>query len=280
MNMIHIDADIMWHKMRQAEEQKWGQGLFGTIKKPSGAPSFSRPFRSFNNEPDKLVLWDDIKSVISYFTDKMTFPMFHQLRGWIKLLKGNWNQNGLNWCWGWSLGALMNDLLSASKGTEDEEDMLAPAGFGPAVDWRNVGNYLEAGLQFACEYGLPSYKYAPEETWHERSPKKWTTGWQANALLHRLDPNTVYQMDRSTVKSMICHCLTVLKQNDPIYIAYNWWGHALELVGMEWDETVKNNIAWIIRNSHNEKDYLRLTGDRAVPDEAYSAGSLIVPLAA
>lgn len=280
MKTIHIDADVMWKQLRKSEQQKWGKGKFGTIPKPPSEPGLFKGFRSFNDEPDKLVSWNDVKDVVSFFTDKKTFPMFHQLRGWIKLLKGNWNQNGLNWCWGWSLCSLMNDLLSSQKGTNDEEDMLSPAGFGPAVSWRNVGNYLEAGLQHACSSGLPSYKYAPEDTWHDRTPRTWKDGWEENAMLNRLDPNTVYKMDRSSVKSMICHCLTVLRQNDPVYIAYNWWGHALELVGMEWDESVQNNIAWIIRNSHDEKEFLRLTGSRAIPDEAYSAGAMRVPLAA
>jgi hypothetical protein len=74
---------------------------------------------------------------------------------------------------------------------------------------------------------------------------------------------------------MLLDCATVLRQSDPIYIAYYWWGHALELVGLEWDESVENNVWWIIRNSHNEEKFLRLKGSKAVPDEAFSIGATI-----
>jgi hypothetical protein len=38
---------------------------------------------------------------------------------------------------------------------------------------------------------------------------------------------------------------------------------------MRWDESLLNNVAFVLRNSHNESDVIELTGSRAVPDEAY-----------
>ena len=68
---------------------------------------------------------------------------------------------------------------------------------------------------------------------------------------------------------MIQHSVSILATGTPLYVAYNWWGHALECVGVEWDESVAYNIVWVLRNSHNEADFIRLTGSRGVPSEAY-----------
>jgi hypothetical protein len=68
---------------------------------------------------------------------------------------------------------------------------------------------------------------------------------------------------------MIQHAISILWTGRPLYIAYNWWGHALECCGVRWDESVKYNIVWQIRNSHNEEDIIELTGDRGIPDESY-----------
>jgi hypothetical protein len=68
---------------------------------------------------------------------------------------------------------------------------------------------------------------------------------------------------------MIQHCLSILAYGRPLQIAYSWWGHALNLVAIRWDETVVNNIVWVIRNSHNESDVIELVGSKGVPDEAY-----------
>ena len=76
-------------------------------------------------------------------------------------------------------------------------------------------------------------------------------------------------MDNRSKSQMIQHCVSVLRTGTPVYTAFYWWGHALELVGLQWDEQQANNLVWVNRNSHNESDVIEMTGSRAVPDEAF-----------
>jgi hypothetical protein len=68
---------------------------------------------------------------------------------------------------------------------------------------------------------------------------------------------------------MIQHCITGLRAGNPVYVAYNWWGHALEVIAVEWDESKVYNLIWWLRNSHNESDIIKMEGNKAVPSEAY-----------
>ncbi len=70
------------------------------------------------------------------------------------------------------------------------------------------------------------------------------------------------------------HCVSILCYGRSLYVAYNWWGHAVELVGIlirpdgTWE--------WWISNSHNEPDIIVLTGTRAIPSEAYGFISTVM----
>jgi hypothetical protein len=102
---------------------------------------------------------------------------------------------------------------------------------------------------------------------HSPKPSSFLAGWEDNALLYRL--HEAWDADNSTDKAMIQHSISILNTAIAGYIAYNWWGHALELVALRWDETQVNNLIWVIRNSHDEDDVIELTGNRGVPDELY-----------
>ncbi len=102
---------------------------------------------------------------------------------------------------------------------------------------------------------------------HSRAYKQYADGWETDALQYRLAE--AWDTDRSSEATMIRHCLSILATGTPLYIAYNWWGHALECVGLRWDESERNNLVWQSRNSHDEDDLIELTGAKAVPDEAY-----------
>lgn len=163
-------------------------------------------------------------------------------------------------CWIWSLaGAYMTTQAIEGKTVK----LLSPVSLGRIVDWRNVGNYLEDAVVGMRKYGLCEMEYTPNP--HSRSPKTFKDGWEDNALQNRL--GDTWDTPNDSIASRIQYMISILKTGTTIYNAHNWWGHATSVVGVEWDESQKNNLRVIERNSHNEDDLIELTGDRAIPDE-------------
>jgi hypothetical protein len=143
---------------------------------------------------------------------------------------------------------------------------LGPVGMGYLVQWQNRGNYLESFIKGAQEQGIPPAEYIPNQ--HSPSPQSFKAGWDIERAKYRL--GAVWDTNAEDGDAtMIQHCLSILAYGRPLQIALAWWGHALNLVAMRWDESVPNNIVWVIRNSHNESDVIELTGSKGVPDEAY-----------
>jgi len=222
--------------------------------------------------PDMLVKPADYKEVILRCHAEQRFPLYHQRASWGP--PGfRWNQNGLGYCWAWSgTGTLMDCRAREGKPVP----ILSPVSLGWLVDWRNQGNYLEDCIRGLMERGVCEMKYTPDQ--HSRSHRQYEKGWEENALQYRLAEGEVFDADNSTRKAMIQHAISILATGTPCYIAYNWWGHALELVAVEWDESATNNLRWKLRNSHNEDDVIELEGSRAVPDELYGFGATLTQL--
>jgi len=148
--------------------------------------------------------------------------------------------------------------------------MLSPVSMGWLVGWKDRGNYLEDYIQGVRKEGVAPVDWVDGDiNSTNRNPRSYKTGWDTERKKYRLDE--VWDTDaRNGDKTMILHCATILASTArPLYIAYNWWGHALECVGIRWDESKQNNVVWQIRNSHNESDLIELDGSRGVPDEAY-----------
>ncbi|HUT60705.1 MAG TPA: hypothetical protein VNA25_22905 [Phycisphaerae bacterium] len=208
--------------------------------------------------PDKLVQPADYKEVIAECHADQVFPVYHQRESWGPP-GTTWDQNGLNYCWSWGLTATLMDLRER-EGRPTVQ--LSPVSLGWLVNWRNAGNYLESAIAGAKERGVCSAAYTPDM--HSLRPNRFKDGWEEDAINYRL--GEVWDCDP---RAMLQHALSVLATGTPLYIAYDWWGHALECVGLRWDEKQVNNVVWIVRNSHGEKDVIELTGNRGLPDEAY-----------
>lgn len=212
--------------------------------------------------PDVLVTKDAYKAVIADCHARQIFPMYHQHASWAPV-GFQYNQNGLGYCWTWSgTGAVMD--VRATEGKETV--LLAPVSMGYLVGWANRGNYLESFIEGAKNDGIcPAIN--GDVNSHQNSASTWA-GLSDKRKLYRL--GQVWDTNpKAGDDVMIQHCLSILAYGRPLYIAYNWWSHALCCVGMRWDESVLNNIVWVIRNSHNESDLIELTGSKGVPDEAY-----------
>ena len=213
--------------------------------------------------PDSLVAEADYKEVIQHCHENQIFPMYHQNATWMPT--GNkWNQNGLPYCWAWGMTAAVMDCQAAEGKRDSSTELLAPVSLGFCVNWRSRGNYLESAIQGVVERGIAPASYIPDQ--HSRSYKDYAEGWEDAALANRIPEDSVWDTDPD---NMLQHALSILRTGRSLYIAYNWWGHALSCVGLIWDESQKNNVIWVIRNSHNEDDFIQLTGSRGVPDEAF-----------
>lgn len=212
---------------------------------------------------DQLVQPADYKEEIVFAHENKVFPYYHQKNGW----GGNsykWNQNGLNYCWAFGASAAMMDRETREGSFKA---LLAPTSLGFLVNWRNAGNYLASVITGVLERGICEASFRKSE--FALGESNFKEGWKENALQHRMKQGGIWDVDYSNAKSTIQHCITGLTRGFSVYVAYNWWGHALEIVAVQWDETLPNNLQWWLRNSHNEDDTIILTGSKAIPDEAY-----------
>lgn len=213
--------------------------------------------------PQVLVEPKDFKERIEWCHREKIFAIYHQRASWAP--PGvRWNQNGLPYCWAWGIVAALMDIL-AREGRDFP--MLSPVSLGWLVGWARRGNYLSSAIRGLIERGVCSQKYTPNI--HLPDPRSFREGWEQNALEYRLGQGEVWDLDNRSRASMVQHAVSVLTTGTPIYIAYNWWGHALACCGVRWNPNVPYNLEWMIRNSHDEDDIIIMTGDRAVFDEAY-----------
>jgi len=212
--------------------------------------------------PDVLIEPSRYKEAIAEAHTQQTLPLYHMYATWRP--KGTrYNQDGLGYCWTWSgTGCMMTTRAAEDKDTV----LLAPVSMGYLVGWANRGNYLESYIRGAREQGVcpvPEGKTFNDLT---RSGRFWDEVGQREK--YRLA-----KVWDCSPRSMTQHCLSIMCYGRSLYIAYNWWGHALELVGIRYSGST---MEWLISNSHNEDDVIVLTGSRAVPSEAYGFISTVL----
>jgi hypothetical protein len=221
--------------------------------------------------PDVLVDVADFKAVILECNERQVFARYHQDKSGV--FSSGWSQSRYNLCWAYCLAA----ATMGCRAVEGKPPVrLSPFSLGWLVDWRNRGYYIDKALAGAAERGIASEEFVPQ---YNLNPRSFKEGWEENALQHR--PTGWWDTRRADGEvQMIRQCLSILKTGRPLPAGYNWWGHATEVVGMEWDETQLHGIVWVIRNSHDEPDVIRLAGERGIPDEAYGERSTSFPQAA
>jgi hypothetical protein len=214
--------------------------------------------------PDVVLPTNEWKEAIARAHEKQNMPMYHQYNSWAP--EGFvYNQDGLGYCWTWGGTAAVMDCRALEK---KKTTLLAPVSMGYLVGWQNRGNYLGSFIKGAKNDGICPAVNGNVNS-HQNSSSYWS---QHDADRDKYRLATVWDCDRS---QMWRHCVSILCYGVPIYVAYNWWGHALELVGVRWDERQPSNVRAILRNSHRESDLIELTGSRAQPSEAYGFCSTV-----
>lgn len=212
--------------------------------------------------PDVLIDEGDFGDALKVSHEQQTMPIYHMYDSWRP--KGQqYSQDGLGYCWTWSgTGCMMTTRAVEGKDLQ----YLAPVSMGYLVNWRNAGNYLSSYIKGAREQGV-----CPAADWSEvNSTNRSSRYWD------EVNQRAKYRLDKvwdTSSRDMTRHCLSILCYGRSLYIAYNWWGHALELVGIRMDG---RTMEWLISNSHGESDVIVLTGGRAIPDEAYGFISTVL----
>jgi len=242
-------------------DQNWKQqpqqyGILPRFIEYGSPQARQRRMIPLGDDLDVLVPWDEMKERINQANEKRMMPIHH--------LEANGaqahNQGRTNYCWAYGITA----CVEALRPMENQPfERLGPASLGWLVNWRNAGYYLSETIFGANERGIASAEFVGDGA---NNPGTFKTGWEDDALNHR--PHEWTDTERSNEKYMAQQCASLLVAGLPLYIAYNWWGHALMMAGVVWDESVKYNLRWVAWNSHND-GRIELTGSRGVPDEAY-----------
>ena len=205
--------------------------------------------------PDALPSWQDVPSIIQDCHDKKIFPIYHmQQTGLLQ----DWNQDGYGYCWAYGLTA----AVMGCRALEGQKPVrLSPFSLGWLVNWRNSGYFCDRAIKGARERGIAPADYVPE---YVLDPRRFKPGWQEEAKKYR--PLEWWDVNTNTNnREIIRQCLAILSTGRPLYVAYNWWSHALVCVGMKWE---KSGVTWQLWNSHGD-GCIEFSGSRGVPDEAY-----------
>jgi hypothetical protein len=234
----------------QRDRKKYGYGSNRLLK------DYEVTAMEAADNPPSMIDPSDYKDAIAYAHEQQVMPMYYTYlwrpKGW------RYTQNGIGYCWTWSGSGCMMTLRAI-----ESKDLVffAPVAMGYLVGWADRGNYLLSFIKGAREDGLfavSSRDLINDHTIGRRGQDKYPMG--GDRQLYLLDE--VWDLND---RNMIQQCVTALCAGRSIYIAYNWWGHALELVGLRHNGST---LEWIISNSHNEDDFIILTGGRATPSEA------------
>jgi hypothetical protein len=219
-----------------------------------------------------VLAWEDLKEAINDSHEKQTQPIYHQHNTWAP--EGfRWNQDGLPYCWAWSLAATFMDL----RATENKETvMLAPVSMGWLVNWRQNGYYLDDSIRGLRERGIaPADAVGDDPNSTNRDPDSYDDDWKEKAKQFRLVE--VWDTDtRASDKYIIQQIGTILTSGRSGYFAINSMGHAMSMPGIWWDESKYLNVRFGVRNSHNESDIIETDGARWVPDEFYGMVSSVL----
>ncbi len=175
---------------------------------------------------------------------------------------------GVHNCWNYGITHATEDCRAAEG---QPAVKLAPNSLAYLVNWRNQGYFCDETIAAVRQYGIAPASMVPE---YKMDPREFDPKWEQERLKYRVLEWWDTRRSDGVIR-MIQQCLAVLMAGRAGYIARNWWGHALESAGMEWDEHQPNNVVWIDFNSHGD-GLIRLAGSKGIPDEFYGvrAGSL------
>lgn len=210
--------------------------------------------------PNIVIVEKDLQAAIEHAHAQRTMPMYLHQQTWAP--EGfYWYQNGLGYCWTWG-GCATLKTTYAMEGREVPD--VAPVSMGYLVGWANRGNFMESIVQGLRERGACT---APngERNSTNRSASYWEQHEDTRQLF-LLDQ--CWDTDARDQRVMALQCASILCYGRPLAVAYDWWGHLLELIGVLWTPGTWMNLTWVLQNSHGEKKLITLEGKKGTPSEA------------
>ena len=159
-------------------------------------------------------------------------------------------------------------MMTAYSRNRLKRRLLSPVSGGKFVGWRNVGNTLVSFVRGSQEYGI-----CDAENGEVNDFRNSGSVWDSKPRTVKL--GSVWELDcRSGVDYTVQQMITCLCLGIPLYIAYLWWSHALEIVGIRYVPGKYKNIVVILRNSHGETNFIELEGSKCIPYEIFAFGSV------
>lgn len=161
--------------------------------------------------------------------------------------------------------ALAIEILRAVQG--ESPVVLSPGSIGgPVTGYRNEGAVIEDDLRQIVEFGAATVDFVPA---NQISKSGWKPGAMENAALHKV----THWWDLGAKDSgMFNRCATLVLQGIPVCVGYNWWGHAVTLVGLV--DLGGGKLGFVFRNSwgssYGDDGYGILAEGKGTPDSAYA----------
>ena len=176
------------------------------------------------------------------------------------------DQNGKGYCWAHSTThAVM--MMRAVMGLP-YVPLSAYAVACIIKQYRDQGGWGAQSMDFACDKGIPSQEFWPQQSMSPSNDKQAT--WD-NAKLHRVQSGwidlDVAQYDRKLTFDQVA---TLSLSNIPTVGDFNWWGHSVCILDLV--ETSPGQFGVRIWNSWSDSWSDRgtgvLAGSKAIPDGA------------
>ena len=175
------------------------------------------------------------------------------------------DQDGTNYCHANS-PALAVELIRLAQG--ESYVSLSPGSIGgPITGYRNQGASIEDDLHQIVKAGIAPTLFVPD---NQISRAGWKSGAVEEALKYRV--THWWDMMSKSDGQMFDRCATLVLQNIPVCVGYNWWSHAVTLIKLI--EISSGKFGFLFRNSwgpsYGQNGYAVLAEGRGTPDDAYA----------
>ena len=243
--MTRIIDDTNWRQFLD-EEEAAGRPAKGALPRGlDGRKPLSVSTRVFS-EDVPLIPESEWADRIRYMTEHKLF-----LGDRIQFDPRAHSQNGLNYCWAYSLAQGVEAELVRNG---QPFSLLAPESLGEDVRWRNAGNYLDSAITYAAQHGIARRKYVPQ---HEINSSKFDPEWKNDRA--NFVPLEWWDLGGRNVWAQT---VTALLSGFGCYVGLDWWSHAVWYGKLVLDG---NRIGVWTPNSHGPGEDRILYGSRAVP---------------
>lgn len=175
------------------------------------------------------------------------------------------DQNGTNYC---HANSATNGVIYTRCIQGESYVKLSPGSVGgPVTNYTNSGANIESDLRQIVDHGVAPISMVPA---NQISRHGWAAGAEQEALKYRI--TDWWDMMTRQEGGMFDRCATLLLQNIPVCVGYNWWSHAVTLIALV--EISSGKYGFLFRNSwgasYGDNGFAVLAEGKGTPDDAYA----------